>query len=100
MRPKLDAVLRQLSQVRERKDLKTAGVCQKRSIPRGETMQPAKLLDHIYTRSEEKVVGVPEDDPRVHLALEPLEANALESTLCADRHEDRRLDDRAARAQR
>src|SRR6187455_49085 len=100
MRAKFDTVLGQLSEVRQRKYLESAGICQQRSPPRGEIMQPAEMLDHIDARPEKQVICIAEDDSSVKFVLEPFEPNALNRALRTDRHKNGRFDHGPSRRDR
>jgi hypothetical protein len=63
-------------------------------------MQPAELSNGFDAWPQEEMIRIRENDPRVHLLLEPFETYAFERTLRADGHKDRRLDGRPARSQR
>lgn len=43
------------------------------------------------------MVGISEDDPRIEFIFKPFETDSFYGSLSANRHEDRRLDDRPAR---
>ena len=55
-------------------------------------MQAAKLADHFGPRPQEKVIRIAENYSRIELILEPLESDALDRALRADRHKNRRFD--------
>lgn len=88
---KFDAFLRDLAQFRERKNLITAAVSQDRSVPIHESVQSAKMFDHIESGSNEQVIRVAESDLRVQLAQFSW-ADPFHGTLRSDRHKRRRID--------
>ena len=49
-------------------------------------MQPAEMLYRLDARSQKKMVSIAENYLRIDLVFEPLEANALNRALSADRH--------------
>jgi hypothetical protein len=49
--------------VREREDLVATRVGKHRSLPTGERVEPAHLLDKSRTGPEVQMIGVPEHDP-------------------------------------
>jgi hypothetical protein len=55
-------------------------------------MKSAKMPDYFQTWSQEKVVGVPEDDLRAY-RIKFIGSHRLDRALGPDRHEDRRFDD-------
>ena len=57
-----DAVFRDLAEVGEAEDLKTAGIGEEGAGPGHEAVQSAELADQVGAGAEEKVVGVAEDD--------------------------------------
>ena len=79
------------AQLREGEDLKTSTVGQDRAIPSHEPMQAAEFLDHLLTRTDMEVIGIPENDLRTHRA-KLVGRDRLHRRLGADRHEDRCLD--------
>ena len=50
---KLDALLRDFSQLRQRKNLVTAAIGQDGSVPVHKVVQAAKMFDHIESRPNE-----------------------------------------------
>ncbi len=61
---KLHAVVVDLAEAFERKDLKAPGVGEQRPFPRHELVEPAKLRDHLFTGPHVQVIGVGEHDLR------------------------------------
>ena len=55
-------------------------------------MQSAKMPNDLDPRANEKMVGVAEDDLRAE-RMQFLGRHRFDGPLCADRHENRRLDD-------
>src|SRR5213082_2870188 len=61
----MHALLRDLAQFRQRKNLVTAAVSQKRAIPIHKPMQSAKVPNHIESWSNEQMISISENDLRV-----------------------------------
>jgi hypothetical protein len=55
-------------------------------------METAEMFDHIQSRPNEQVIGVPENDLRVQFA-QLARSHRFDRALCSDRHEDGRFDD-------
>ena len=88
---KMDTFLRDLPQLRERENLKTAAIGQDRPAPVHKPMQPAKVPNDLHPRPNEKVVGVAENDLGLEFA-QFAGAHAFHTPLSPDWHEGRRLD--------
>ncbi len=77
--------------VAEREDLEPAGIGEDRTVPAGEGVQTAELLDDVLARPEMEVVRVAED----HVGAEAAHlvgVERLDRPLRADGHECRRAD--------
>ena len=87
----LDALLADLAQLGERKDLKAAAVGEDRAVPGHEAVQAAQGLDQLVAGSDVQMIGVGELD----LAADGFEIGrrecALDGALGADVHKDGRL---------
>ena len=88
----LGAGLRDLPELGEAEDLKSARVGEDRAVPAHEAVQPAELLHDVVARPEKEMIGVGEDDLGAGLA-EIVRPQRLHRRVRADRHEDRRVDD-------
>src|SRR6266513_1581449 len=85
---KLNALLGNLSQFRQRKNLVTAAVGQNRPVPIHERMQTAQMFDHLNPRADEEMVSVSQNDRRVQLA-QFARTDCLHASLRPYRHEGR-----------
>lgn len=90
MTTEVNALLSDFAQLGEGEDLKSAAIGQNRVIPTHETVQAAKMLDHVESRPEKEVVGVAKDDLCVD-GFEFLGTHCLDAALRSDGHENRRL---------
>ena len=64
VRLKEDAFFADLVQVGKTSNLKAAAVGQYRAIPPHETVKTSRFGDEFGSRSQVKMVGIPEDNPR------------------------------------
>ena len=78
----------------ETEDLETTAVGQDRVRPIDESMEPAGLLDNLHARTNAQMVGVPKDDLGSHF-LKFARIKCLHTSLSADGHENRSIDDAA-----
>ena len=88
---KRDAFLRDLPQLRQRENLIPPAVRQNRPIPIHEAMQSPEMANHLESRPNEQMVGVPQNDLRLQLA-QLARAHRFHTSLRSHRHEGRRLD--------
>src|SRR5262249_18637291 len=98
MRLKLGAVFRDDSPAGEAVDLEPSAVGENRSMPGGESMQPAQPSNDFRARAQHQVVGVAQDDLRAD-SLEVIGCDCLDASRCPYGHECRRLDDASWRMQ-
>lgn len=87
----MDAFFGNSSESCEREDLESTTVREDWAVPAHESMKAAKVFDHIETRSQEKMIGVAEDNLRAH-GTKLLRGHCLNGALGANGHEDRRFD--------
>ena len=87
---KMDALLRDLAQFRERENLVTAAISQDRPIPAHEAVKSAEMPNHLHPGPNEKMVGVSENDLRLQFA-QLARTDGLDTPLGPDRHEGRRF---------
>src|SRR5271170_2759862 len=92
MRTKFDAVFFYFANFGEAENLEAAAVGENRLVPIHELVQTAGGADDIKAGTQIQMIGVAENDLRVHL-LEFAWVKRLDAGLRADRHEHRRLDD-------
>ena len=90
-RGKPDALLADLAQGTERKNLKAAGIGKNRLVPAHEAMQTAMHRDHLQPRSQPQVKGIAQTDRCADFG-QITWRHRLDRTVGADRHEDRRFD--------
>ena len=87
----LDALLTDLAELGERKDLKAAAVGEDRAVPGHEAVETAQRLDQLVAGSDVQVIGV----GKLDLTADGFEIGsrerALDGALGADVHEDGRL---------
>ena len=88
---KIDALFRDLAQLRQRENLVTAAVGQDRPIPIHEPMQSAEFSNHVEPRPNEQMIRVPENDLRLQLN-QLARADRFHAPLRPHRHKRRRLD--------
>src|SRR5205823_7575392 len=91
MRAKLHAALRDLAQLIQTKNLKSARVSKNTALPRHETMKSAHVADRLMTGPQIKVVGVAKKNLNAKLFQNVLR-NALHRAKRAHRHEDGSFD--------
>ena len=89
---KLDALFGDFSDFGQRPNLKAAGVGEQGPVPGGEGMEAAEFFDHLGTGAKPEVVGVCENDLRLH-HVKIIGMEGFDRTLGADRHEDGGFDD-------
>src|SRR6266516_1554578 len=65
---KMQAFVRDLPQLRERKNLISAAIGQDRAIPSHEPVKAAKMFDHIESGPDEQMIGISENDLRTEFA--------------------------------
>src|SRR5260370_12392515 len=93
MRTKLSSLFADLSQGAQTPDLEPARISQHGALPSDEFVQPAACLDRFDSRSQPKVIGVPQNDPRVEFRrLQFFKTNSLHRPRSSDGHEHRRFD--------
>src|SRR5437763_1065665 len=92
---KLNALLGNFSQLRQRKNLVTAAVGQNRPVPGHEFVETAEMFDHLNPRPDEEMISVSQNDRRVQFA-QFARAHRLNTSLRPYRHE-RRCFNRAMR---
>ena len=88
---KFNALVRDLAQLRERKDLVPTAIRQNRSVPTHEFVEATQMPDRVEPGPDKQMVGVAKNDLRIHLA-QLARTHALYRTLCAHRHECWRID--------
>jgi hypothetical protein len=98
MRAKGDRTIVDLTPVREREDLKTAAVGQKRMRPTHELLYAAQFGDELRARPQHQVIGIGQDNPRAGGGY-LLGRLGLDERLRAHRHKNRRLDYRPRRGE-
>ena len=86
-----DALLRNLTKLRQRKDLKSAAIRQDRFIPRHEFMQTAEVADQLISGSHVQMVRVGQLDLTADALQILRRERALDGRLRADIHKHRRL---------
>ena len=86
-----DTLLRDLTKLRQRKDLKSAAIRQDRFIPRHEFMQTAEVADQLISGSHVQMVRVGQLDLTADALKILRRERALDSRLRADIHKHRRL---------
>ena len=93
VRVEMDTLFFDLAQVRQRKDLKAAGIRQDRPVPVHEFMQAAQFIYDLVSRPHVQMIGV----RKLHLAADGLQIlrgdRAFDGGSRAHVHKDRRLDD-------
>src|SRR5205814_1334700 len=92
MRTKLDPLLVDRPQGRERHDLEPARVGQDRIGPVHKAVQSAKRRDALGAGPQHQVIGVAENEPRAGRG-DPFRGHRLDGRGSADRHEHRGLDE-------
>ena len=55
---KIDALLLDLAQACQRKDLKSAGIGQNRAVPRHEFVQAAEIMHGLVARAQMEMIGI------------------------------------------
>ena len=63
---KVHSLLGNAAQLGKRKDLKPTAIGQNRPIPSHELVESTQLFDHLFTRTDMKVVGITQDDTGPH----------------------------------
>ena len=91
MAAELTAFFTQFADASQREDLKTARVGQNRTVPGIKLMQASRLTQDIQSRTQVEVIGVAQDDLRLHLLAEFGEVNTLHAAHRTHRHEYRCL---------
>lgn len=86
-----DTLLRDLTKLRQRKDLKSAAIRQDRFIPRHEFMQTAEVTDQLISGSHVQMVRVGQLDLTADALKILRRERALDGRLRADIHKHRRL---------
>ena len=84
------ALLAHRARMRQRENLKSAGVGEHRALPTHESMDAARAAKHFGSRPQQEMVSISEQDLRARI-LERLWELRLHRGLRADRHEERRL---------
>src|SRR5215472_6855862 len=88
---KVNAFVRDLSQLREGKNLVPTAISQNRSIPVHEFMQAAEMLDHVDARSDKQMISIPENDLSIEFT-QFSRSHSFHRSLPPDGHERRRID--------
>src|ERR1700722_5606613 len=88
----MDAFFRNPAEFSERKNLKSAAVSEDRAVPTHESMESAKMFDHLQTRPEEEMISVAKNNLSTH-RVKFIRHHGLHGALGADRHENRCFDD-------
>src|SRR5204863_9645210 len=87
----MHALLSDLAQLGQRKNLVTATIGENWSIPIHELMKSTEVPDDIDSRSHEQMIGISEDDLRSEF-VKLMRTHGLHASLSSDRHEGRSLD--------
>src|SRR6266481_971838 len=98
MRTKAHAFVGDFTQFGKAKDLIATGVREYGARPRHELVQAAKLADQLVARAQIKMIGVGEDDFRAKF-FEGFLRQGFDGSLCANGHEEGRLDGAMRRGQ-
>src|SRR6476469_1218546 len=93
------ALLRNLTQFRERKNLVTTAVRQNWPIPIHKTMQSTEVPNDVESWSDKQVISISENNLRVEFA-KLARANGFDAALGSYGHERRRLDHAASSCER
>src|SRR5256885_14945128 len=88
---KLHALVCDLAQLRQRKNLVTAAVGQDRPVPHHEIMKAAKMFDYLEPGPNKQMISVSENDWSVQFA-QLARTHRFNTSLGSDWHERRRLD--------
>lgn len=88
MRAECHAFLVELAQLRERHDLKTAGIGQDRAFPAAELMQATQPRHALGTRPQHQVIGIAKDDIGAKF-FHLVHIHGLDRASRTDRHEGR-----------
>ena len=91
MTTELAALLGELADAGERENLKASGVRQYRTVPGIKLVQSACLAQDIQSGAQIEVVGIAQNDLRLHLLAEFGEMYTLHTANRTDGHEDRCL---------
>ncbi len=91
MRPKLHAVLVDLSAIGQAEDLIAAAISEDGFVPANELVEAATALNQFIARPQHQMIGVAKDDTGADF-LKMLRSQGLNRALGADRHEHGRLD--------
>src|SRR6266545_2879768 len=65
---KMHTFVRDLPELRERKNLVSAAIGQDRAIPAHEPVKAAEMFEHIESGSDEQMIGISENDLRTEFA--------------------------------
>jgi len=93
-------LLRDLPQLRQRKNLESATVSQNRFFPGHEFVQAAQVADQLITGTHVQMIGVGQLDLTADCLQILCRERALDRRLCADIHKHRRLDRTVRRCKR
>ena len=88
VRPELDPFLADVPQVFEAEALKASAIRQRRTVPRHERREAARIPNRLHAGPEIQVVGVPEQNRRSHPA-KVVRINRLDRAQCRYGHEGR-----------
>ena len=77
--------------IRQGKDLKTAGVCEGRSVPVSKVSEAASLRDQFGTWRKEKMIGVGEDGLRTN-GFHLVDGEGFDSGACSSAYKSWSLD--------
>ena len=91
MRLKNDAFLRNLVEISEAPDLKSAAICQNRTIPSHKAVKTARFSDEFGSRTQIEVIRIPQDNPHIE-RFQIFLAERLDCRLSAHGHKNRCLD--------
>src|SRR5207253_2823713 len=92
----MHALLCDLAEFHERKNLVAAAICQNRPIPIHKAVQSIKVPNYVESWSDKQVISIPENDLSVEFA-KLARADSLDAALGSDRHERRRREHAVSR---
>src|SRR5690242_4845017 len=90
MRPELNSMRLNFANRRQAEDLKPATIRQNGQVPIDETMQPTRPANDFHSRTNVKVISIPENDLRAHFA-QFTRINRFDTPLRAHGHKHRRV---------
>ena len=89
MRTELATLFPEFADTGELEHLKSSRVGKDRAIPPAESMQTASLVQNVKSGTEVEVIGVAEDNLRLHLLAQYGEMHTFHTAACSHGHEDR-----------